>query len=169
MKTIFASAFMSLLLLASSSAVRAQEELTCEDYRCQFQQQLLTDCDCEGASNHGRFVSCVAHILKDLTAQGMPKNCKGKLQRCAARSVCGKQDRGFVTCTTYEYGTCVIADGQTTGICDTDNVTACTVDTDCVASTKCKTTRHADQCEADGGAVNLSPTCCSECVAPPAP
>src|SRR5689334_307620 len=131
MKTILTTAFVSALLLMSQGIVRAQEEMSCEDWRCQFQQQLETNCNCDTATNHGRYVSCVAHVLKDLTDQGLPKNCKGKLQRCAAKSVCGKQDRGFATCTTFTYGTCL------NGICDTDNTTTCTADTDCVASTEC--------------------------------
>ena len=167
MKTILLSVFASFLLMSSASTVRAQEELTCEDYRCMFQQQLLDECNCEEAENHGQYVSCAAHIIKELSNQGMPRNCKGKLQRCAARSVCGKQDRGFATCTTFEYGTCVA--GETTSVCDTDGTTVCASNTDCVASTQCRITRHPEDCEAGGGAVNLSPTCCSNCTEAPAP
>jgi hypothetical protein len=167
MKRLLAAAVTASLVFIAAGHVRAQEELTCEDYRCQFQARL-DECSCEqgpsdeGKSpNHGAYVSCVAHIVNDLVAEGLPTKCKGKLKRCAARSVCGKQESGFATCTTFEYGTCV------EGVCDTDGVTTCTADTDCIASTRCKITRHPETCEAAGGAVNLAPTCCSSCTTAP--
>jgi hypothetical protein len=146
---------------------RLDQELTCEDYRCEFQARLEAECPCDQQGNHGNYVSCVAHIVNDLVDEGLPTNCKGKLKRCAAKSVCGKQDRGFSTCTTYEYGTCVIDETTQAGACDFDPTVACTVDTDCVESTRCKITRHADRCTENGGALNLAPTCCSNCVTPP--
>ena len=165
-----------LLLIAAcvalglSSTARAQETaLTCEDYRCQFQQRLLDECNCSSAGNHGRYVSCVAHLIKSLVDEGMPVNCKGKLQRCAARSVCGKQDRGFQTCTTFEYSTCNIDPILLTGTCANDPLIACTTNTDCVISQRCKITRHAESCAGAGQFLNLSPTCCSNCVAPVEP
>jgi hypothetical protein len=54
-------------------------------------------CDCEGARNHGQYVRCAAAVLKaEVGAGNLPKSCKGAVQRCAARSTCGKA--GFVTC-----------------------------------------------------------------------
>jgi hypothetical protein len=153
--------------LGLGSTARAQDTaLTCEDYRCQFQARLETDCPCTGQSNHGRYVSCVAHLINDLVKEGLPTNCKGKLKRCAARSVCGKQDRDFHTCTTFQYGTCVLDTTTQLSSCSNDPAVACLVDTDCVVSSRCKTTRHADTCE---GALDLAPTCCSNCVAPVVP
>jgi hypothetical protein len=162
MKTLSAALFASVLLtLVASGSARAQEELTCEDYRCEFQALLESECPCTEMDNHGRYVSCVAHIVKRLTEEGLPKNCKGKLKRCAARSVCGKE--GFSTCTTYTYGTCVV--GETGSFCDTgDGTQACTTNTDCIASQQCHTTRHQDECVAGGGVLDLSPTCCSNCT-----
>ncbi|MFN2375990.1 MAG: hypothetical protein ABR538_05610 [Candidatus Binatia bacterium] len=168
MKTLLPTILASLFLMVSAGQVRAQEELSCEDWRCQFQARLDADCACDGFDNHGRYVSCVAHIVKDLVAEGLPTNCKGKLKRCAAKSVCGKQDRGFATCTTVEYGTCLLSEtGPNT--CDTDPTIECTVDTDCVASSQCRITRHAERCEEAGGVLNLSPTCCSNCNTATAP
>ncbi|MFN2427259.1 MAG: hypothetical protein ABR587_12520 [Candidatus Binatia bacterium] len=167
MKELAGALFISTLFLFAAGPVAAQEEVpSCEDFRCQFQAAIEAECPCDGQSNHGRYVSCVAHIVKGLEAQGLPRNCKGKLKRCAAKSVCGKQERGFATCTTFEYGTCV-ANESLPSTCDTDPTIECTVDTDCVASTRCKITRHADRCLEAGGAVNLAPTCCSNCVTPP--
>jgi hypothetical protein len=162
MKKITYAFLASLLFLSlGSTPAPAQEELTCEDYRCQFQAQLDAECSCTEADNHGRYVSCVAHVINDLVEAGLPTNCKGKLKRCAARSVCGKQDR-FSTCTTTTYNPCV------DGFCANDATIACTVDTDCgVAETTCKFTRNPEACEAEGGQLNLSPTCCSTCNTAP--
>src|SRR5947208_1847761 len=64
----------------------------CEAERCAAQSFIAQNCpSCADASNHGRFVSCVAHQVK---AHVSPR-CRGKAVRCAARSTCGKP--GFVT------------------------------------------------------------------------
>jgi len=159
MRKIASMLFALLVGMGLGTVASAQEDLTCEDYRCLFQQQLDQECSCTEKDNHGRYVSCVAHAVNDLVDAGLPTNCKGKLKRCAARSVCGKQDRGFHTCTTFEYGTC----DTTTFLCSHDGVTACAVDTDCVISSRCKTTRRPENCE---GSLDLSPTCCSTCAVP---
>ena len=153
-----ASVFLGVMIgFGFGAPALAQEEpLTCEDYRCQFQTQIEEECRCSENGNHGRYVSCVAHVVKDLVDQGLPTNCTGKLKRCAARSVCGKQDRGFHTCTTFEYSTC----DTTTFLCAHDGVTACAVDTDCVVSSRCKTTRRPEACT---GVLDISPSCCSTC------
>src|SRR5690349_20353424 len=67
MRGITTALFVSALLLTAGKAA-AQEELTCEDYRCEFQQRLETECPCTGQPNHGPYVSCVAHIVNDLVA-----------------------------------------------------------------------------------------------------
>ena len=47
---------------------------------------LIAEC-AAGASNHGQFVSCVAHLTNDLKAQGIiTGRQKGVIQRCAARA-----------------------------------------------------------------------------------
>jgi hypothetical protein len=52
---------------------------------------------CAAATNHGAYVSCVAGVAKDRADNDLlPKNCKGKVKRCASKSTCGKP--GFVTC-----------------------------------------------------------------------
>jgi hypothetical protein len=56
---------------------------------------------CFNAASHGQYVSCIAHEAKALSSgetPTLPKSCKGAVKRCAARSACGKQDRGFATC-----------------------------------------------------------------------
>ena len=47
---------------------------------------LIAQC-AEGAKNHGRFVSCVAHLTNDWKKAGLISGKeKGKIQKCAARS-----------------------------------------------------------------------------------
>jgi len=53
----------------------------------------VASCDCAGAANHGKFVSCAAHQASATLAN---KSCQGVVVKCAARSTCGKP--GFVTC-----------------------------------------------------------------------
>jgi hypothetical protein len=56
---------------------------------------------CDTAASHGKYVSCIAHQAKALSsgdAPTLPKSCKGAVKKCAARSACGKQDKGFATC-----------------------------------------------------------------------
>ena len=142
----------------------------CEPARCAVQAALESECPCDlgvpggtaAARNHGRYVSCVSHVLNRLKkADTIPKNCKGKIQRCAARSVCGKE--GAVTCLIPQLGTC----DTTTGTCVEDALLLCTTDADCVLGTRCKTKRSAELCLERGGTVGASPTCCSDCVAAP--
>src|SRR5882724_6003366 len=52
---------------------------------------------CSTAKSHGEYVSCVAHQAKAAVKAGtLPKQCKGTVVKCAAKSTCGKP--GFVTC-----------------------------------------------------------------------
>jgi hypothetical protein len=56
---------------------------------------------CANAPSHGKYVSCIAHQAKALSsgeAPTLPRTCKGAVKKCAARSVCGKQAKGFATC-----------------------------------------------------------------------
>lgn len=143
----------------SAAAVSAQTD--CEPARCAVQAALEAECPCSEATNHGRHVRCVAHVVKRLSDQGqIPTNCKGKIKRCAARSVCGKD--GFVTCQIPVIGTCDLA----TGTCVENSALLCTSDAECVIGSKCKIKRSAELCESRGGTVGDSPTCCSSCVTP---
>ncbi len=67
---------------------------------------------CTTASNHGAYVSCIAHQAK---ADGtLPKSCRGAVIKCAAKSSCGKA--GAVTCCVTK-GTktkCKVAKGTCT-------------------------------------------------------
>jgi hypothetical protein len=167
-RMITSAAVAALLMAAAGAFAQTVQPQSCEDYRCQFQQMIEQSCPCTGNSNHGRYVSCVAHVINDLVDQGLPTNCKGKLKRCAARSVCGKQDHDFHTCTRFEYGTCLTTDTLTgQGTCEHDPTIACTSDTDCVVSSRCKTMRGTERCNGPTDALDLSPTCCSTCTTAP--
>jgi len=147
--------FASVLMLAVP-ALEARAEVDCSTARCTFDQAVSTNCPCDSATNHGRYVSCVAHLTKSLVACGLiPTNCKGKVTRCAARSTCGKD--GFVTCTTPT-STC----DTTTGTCTDDPTVICTTDLDC--GSRCSTKHAADRCPTDGVVGNGS--CCPTCAAP---
>jgi hypothetical protein len=136
---------------------------TCEDWRCCFQEQINA-CNCDGSSNHGRYVSCVAHKVKTLVDSGLPRNCKGKLVRCAARSTCGKP--GFVTCQ-IPIDTCVIDETTGMGTCAKHPEMTCTTAAEC--GTKCKTKSSDVRCTDAGGTVGPSGSCCSACVTTLAP
>jgi len=140
----------------------------CEAARCAVQAALDQHCPCLGVPtgtaagkkpNHGRYVSCVVHQVNDLAKAGtIPNNCRGKIKRCAARSICGKPD--FVTCQIPVMGSC----DTTTGTCVDDTTLLCTSDADCVLGTRCKIKRSADLCMEKGGTVGTSATCCSDCI-----
>jgi hypothetical protein len=118
-------------------------------------------CPCAGASdgtggtipwkNHGQYVRCVAHAVKDAARDaGVKKRCGKGLVRCAARSSCGKDDR--VACVVPVAGTCV------DGTCAEDPAVACLVDGDCDVS-ECSV-RRTDACTAAGG-VGSPGSCCT--------
>ncbi len=122
---------------------------------------LAATCPCAGVDdgtgtvvpwkNHGRYVRCVAHALRDQArAAGVKRRCMRGFVPCAARSTCGKG--GAVTCVVTSTGTC------TAGACTTDADAACTTDADCVASA-CAVT-NADDCAALGGVAGTG-SCCA--------
>ena len=153
-------------LTAAPGPVHAEETLSCDEARCLFQEEIDSKCSCENARNHGQYVKCVGRVIRNLTRDGqISQRCRGKLVRCAARSTCGKAD--FVTCTIQRLGVC----NETSFTCEDfgDEPVACASNADCVRRSKCRTKRTAEKCEARGGLVNESPTCCSSCVIEPDP
>jgi len=140
------------LVLALPAGVRAQaEHPDCEAERCAAQNAIAQQCpSCSEASNHGRYVSCVAHVVKRTVSPG----CRGKAIRCAARSTCGKP--GFVTCERPT-DTCDLS----TGTCAGNPTQTCATDFDC--GTRCSIKSSADRCTAAGGQVGASSSCCPGC------
>jgi hypothetical protein len=54
-------------------------------------------CGCAAATNHGEYVACARGVIAGLVDGGeLPRSCRGAVQRCAARSTCGRPDA--VTC-----------------------------------------------------------------------
>lgn len=150
----------ALLLALPASQATAQNGVDCEAARCAVQDAINQECPCEAATNHGKHVSCVAHVVKRLSREGViPTNCKGKVKRCAARSTCGKP--GFVTCTFNELGTCDLVNL----VCDMPAGQPCASNADCVISSKCRTKSSIEHCEARGGIAGQG-TCCASCAAP---
>ena len=160
----------AMLLSISIAPVRAAGPPDCETARCSTAVgDELAKCGCPDAQNHGRYVSCVAHAMKKLAKNGdIPKNCKGKIQRCAARSICGKP--GFTTCQVPDdVGPCetpCTADATTT--CCADATTTCDPAIGCIISTKCKIKSSEDRCTAIPGAVlGTATNCCTDCPSAP--
>jgi hypothetical protein len=159
MKRFVAAAAVVLVF----GVMQARAKQDCEPARCAAQAAIIAKCpSCDDASNHGRFVSCVAHVVKTLVADGtVPGNCKGAVVRCAARSTCGKP--GFVRCL-FPTDTCVVNPTTGLGTCANNPALACVTDLDCGA--KCKTKSSADLCTGHGGTVGGSGNCCASCASP---
>jgi hypothetical protein len=67
------------------------------DQMAAVRAQATAECDCAGARNHGAYVSCVAHAVKQAARNGaLAKQCRRAAVSCAVHSSCGKP--GFVTC-----------------------------------------------------------------------
>jgi hypothetical protein len=149
---------MFAIASALSIGTPAPAQTDCEAARCAVQAAINEACSCTEAGNHGRYVSCVAHVVRRLTDEGaIPINCRGKVKRCAARSTCGRP--GFVTCRR-PVDTCDPA----TLTCVGNPALACATDIDC--GSRCSTKRSADTCTALGGVAG-SGSCCSACVTTP--
>lgn len=139
------ASFAALLLAAGIALSAAPSGAACTDPDAPaVRDRILAACPCEG--NHGQFVRCVAHAVKDAVASGeLDVNCKGKVVRCAARSTCGHK-ADFVTCTLCEPGTC------TGGLCD-DGVTPCDETTPCPGVVRrCSKKSSADKCRVPASA-----------------
>jgi hypothetical protein len=133
----------------------------CEPARCAVQADLA-QCPCDTAGNHGQYVSCVSHALNVLKKNGgIPKECKGRIQRCAARSTCGKP--GFVTCL-IPTDTCTVDPTTGLGTCANDPTLTCVVDLDCGSICKIKSSDMG--CTDAGGTVGTGTTCCAACATP---
>lgn len=101
--------------------------------------------------NHGQYVRCVAHAVKDaVRSAGVKRRCARDVVPCAAQSSCGK--RNAVTCLVATTGTC------TNGACDVPAGAPCATDADC--GTKACGVTSADRCTTLGGTAG-SGSCCS--------
>src|SRR5574337_1960956 len=171
MRFMLSAACVAALAFTSYQAA-AQTSVDCDAARCAVQDAIVACQSRNGApvTNHGQFVSCVARAMNRLAKAGtIPRQCKGKINRCAARSTFGKP-AGFVTCTITTFGTCDLTTGSPTfGTCTSGTLAsglpACAADTDCIASSRCSIKSSADLCTAAGGVAGNG-TCCTACSAP---
>jgi len=148
----------AIVLVCGIVPARAKDD--CEPARCAAQAAIAAQCpSCDAADNHGRYVSCVARVIKKLVPDTVPVNCKGAIVRCAARSTCGKP--GFVRCL-FPTDTCVIDAVTGLGTCAANPALACVTDVDCGA--KCKTKSSADGCTQRGGILGGTGSCCAACA-----
>ncbi len=54
-------------------------------------------CDCDSATNHGKYVNCVAKVAEEAVAEGeLREECQDTVVSCAAQSTCGFE--GAVAC-----------------------------------------------------------------------
>jgi hypothetical protein len=156
----YAFSVAAIALLVGFGGAVAYGQGDCEASRCAVQAAIDQQCPCSAASNHGRHVSCVAHVVNSMAKQGaIPTNCKGKVKRCAARSICGKE--GFVTCQVPVVGIC----DTIAGTCVDNSAVTCATDADCTIGTRCHTKRSGELCTAAGGTVGGGSSCCADCVA----
>ncbi len=150
---------LALAVAGSFSLLASIAHAGCNDSRVDAVRATInTQCQCNG--NHGQYVSCVTHHVRDAVRNGdLDVNCKGAVTRCAARSTCGKKS-GFVTCAICDPGTC------TNGFCD-DGTTACTDSSTCpLVLNRCSTKSSTDHCTAQGGFSGTG-SCCDAACPPP--
>ena len=163
MRSLIVSVGVILLGMASTPVLA---QVDCEPARCAVQQAIDQNCSCSTAINHGQYVSCVTHQVNQLSKAGLiPTNCKGKITRSAARSICGKP--GFVVCDIPEFGICNLVTGACTEGTLLPGHTTCAANSDCLVGTLCKTKSSTDLCTAKGGTVDSTATTCSpKCPGP---
>jgi len=147
------------LLLIGLVARPVAAQVDCQAARCAI-QSAISQCPCDTStttSNHGKYVSCVAHAVRDQARLGtIPTNCKGKVTRCAARSICGRP-AGAVVCQ-IPTDTCDL----TTSMCTGDPTVTCATDIDC--GSRCTIKSSSDLCATRGGVVDpIATTCCPGC------
>ncbi len=98
-RSLLVVGFLLSLLATPGSAAAAPCDTAGADASAIASARAAIDlqCDCAGAPSHGAYVSCARDVLKALAQGGaLRKSCTGAVQRCAARSTCGKP--GAVTC-----------------------------------------------------------------------
>jgi hypothetical protein len=127
-----------LAFLLATWAAPARAAVDCGGVRCSVQEAVDLACPCATAASHGRHVRCVAHVVRQLVADGaVPRACRRELVRCAARSTCGRK-AGAVVC-------------EVPG----------------ARGNRCRISPSAEGCVARGGTVGTRASCCPDCVPPP--
>jgi hypothetical protein len=98
MRFIVAGIFMTGLVANVSPALaRCGDTAGDEQKVADARTAVAGTCNCATATSHGAYVSCAAGVAKQRADDNLlPRNCKGAVVKCAAKSTCGKA--GFVTC-----------------------------------------------------------------------
>jgi hypothetical protein len=102
MRRSVSTLFMTLAAAVLLTTPRGAFATKCDDadptgsLRAGAREDVVTNCTCDqsGATNHGQYVKCSANRLKNNAT--LPKSCRGQVQKCAAKSVCGKPN--FIIC-----------------------------------------------------------------------
>ena len=98
MRPVESSCVLGVLIVAFGMSVAHAAPVDCEAARCAIASEIDAECPCEAAVNHGRFTSCVARVVNRAAREGrIPKPCRGKINGCYLRSLCGKS-AGAVLC-----------------------------------------------------------------------
>src|SRR5213596_203801 len=97
------------------------------------------ECDCDSATNHGKYLHCVAKVADEAVAEGeLREECEDAVVSCASQSTCGIP--AAVTCCR----------------------------TDAAGNTTCSIKRSAGACKPPRGGtafVGSVPSCCDACGA----
>ena len=127
-----------LFLVAGQAQAKCGDNPGDDQAVADARDQVNTDCVCASFTNHGQYVKCAKGVaIARADAMTLPKNCKGAVIKCAAKSTCGKP--GFVTCCKTS------ASGKTT----------------------CSTKSDASKCKAPGSGsacVSTFSSCCDACT-----
>jgi len=106
MRSVWKGLFAVSLVVGMAQVTHAgcTDETAVKNARMTAEEQCTMDGNgCLSAPTHGAYVSCIASKVKALVGTNpgdLPKNCTGKVKKCAAKSMCG-QDKisgGFVVC-----------------------------------------------------------------------
>jgi hypothetical protein len=139
--TVPALLALGVLALEGRTPVAADDGTDCEAARCAAQAAIDAACPCEDATNHGRYVRCVARAAKD----NVPEECRDEVMDCAASSTCGRNG-GPVICRP----------GASAGACEHPGK-------GCTSSARARVRRSARACEASGGTIEEGPSVCPPC------
>ena len=96
-------AFALSLLVFSAQRSDAKCDPTADAADIALAQAAAATCVCATFDNHGQYVSCVAHAVKEAPLEN--RSCGAAVKKCAARSTCGKPDEFVTCCRTKANGT----------------------------------------------------------------
>ena len=89
---------VTFAVVALSVGATHAAPVDCDAARCTIASEIDDACPCGDAPNHSRYTSCVARIVNRAAHAGrIPKRCRGKINGCYIRSLCGKRS-GVVLC-----------------------------------------------------------------------